>query len=182
MSKVVGGCMRLLFEMDTKNYNINGKGFIRPSSRCIHIKDGLVAMVYSQKYDYYKFPGGGIEKNEDRIDALIRETREEVGLQIIRESIIEYGYVHRIQKYDSGVADYFLQDNYYYLCDVLDEMSIQSLDVYEAEEGFTLEYVAFDKVIAINRNHPHGNTDQIMLERDARVLELLRDEGFFKII
>lgn len=173
--------MRLLFEIDTKDYNINGRGFIRPSSRCIHIKDGLVAMVYSQKYDYYKFPGGGIKTDEDRIEALIRETKEETGLQIRRESIKEYGYVHRIQRDHTGATDYFLQDNYYYLCDVLDQMSIQSLDDYEADEGFTLEYVAFDKAIAVNRNHPHGNTDQIMLERDARVLELLRDEGFFKI-
>lgn len=116
------------------------------------------------------------------MDALIRETKEETGLQIRIDSIKEYdGYVHRIQRDDTGATNYFLQDNYYYLCDVLDEMSIQSLDDYEEDEGFILEYVAFDKAIAVNRNHFHENTDQIMLERDTRGLEMLSDEGFFKI-
>ena len=56
--------MRLLFEIDTKDYDINGTAFVRHSARCINIKNGKVAMVHSLKYDYYKFPGGGIEKGE----------------------------------------------------------------------------------------------------------------------
>lgn len=28
-------------------------------------------MVHSMKYDYYEFPGGGIEKGESMIDCLI---------------------------------------------------------------------------------------------------------------
>lgn len=55
-------------------------------------------MVYSKKYHYYKFPGGGIEIGEFMEDALIREVSEETGLCVIRNSIQEYGQVHRIQK------------------------------------------------------------------------------------
>ena len=55
-------------------------------------------MVYSQKYDYYKFPGGGIETGEGHNTALIREVLEETGLKIIPDSIKEYGYVLHIQK------------------------------------------------------------------------------------
>ena len=110
--------MRLLFQIDTKDYDRNGRAFIRHSARCIHIKNGLVAMVHSLKYDYYKFPGGGIEKNESNEHAMIRETREEAGLIVIPESVREYGYVHRIQKSEYDDTDYFVQDNYYYLCDV----------------------------------------------------------------
>ena len=47
--------MRLLFEIDTKDYDPNGKPFVRPSVRGIIIRDGKVAMVHSLKYDYYKF-------------------------------------------------------------------------------------------------------------------------------
>ena len=68
--------MRLLFEIDTKDYNLNGKIVNRPSVRSIIIKDGLVALVHSEKYNYYKFPGGGIESNETHEEALIRETLE----------------------------------------------------------------------------------------------------------
>lgn len=169
--------MRLLFEIDTKDYELNGVGTIRHSARCIHIKNGLVAMVHSVKYDYYKFPGGGIEKGESAIDTVIRETREEAGLVVIPESIKEYGYVHRIQKGWHKGEDYFLQDNFYYLCDVEETICSQGLDDYEAEENFTLEYVEPEKAIEINRNRDHGPKQQTMIEREARVLEMLIEEG-----
>ncbi|MDE5563525.1 MAG: NUDIX domain-containing protein [Oscillospiraceae bacterium] len=171
--------MRLLFEMDTKDYDANGVAFIRHSARCINIKNGLVAMVHSTKYDYYKFPGGGIEKHESKEHAMIRETQEEAGLVVIPESVKEYGYVHRAQKSNHDGEDYFVQDNYYYLCDVEENIQSQNLDDYEADEKFTLEYVNPDKAIFVNRNVNHGAKDQMMLEREARVLECLKEEGYF---
>ena len=79
--------MRILFEMDKKDYIPNGSVFSRPSARAIIIKDGKIAMVHSKKYHYYKFPGGGIEAGECMEDALIREVLEETGLCVIENSI-----------------------------------------------------------------------------------------------
>ena len=73
--------MKKLFIIDLKDYNENMPRFKRPSFRAIIIKNGLIAMVYSKKYDYYKFPGGGIEKNEDILTALKREVLEETGVE-----------------------------------------------------------------------------------------------------
>ena len=175
--------MRLLFAIDTKDYNRNGVAFVRHSARCINIKNGLVAMVHSLRYDYYKFPGGGIEEGESAQHAMIRETREEAGLIVIPGSVKEYGYVHRIQKSDHDDADYFVQDNYYYLCDVEETVQAQLLDDYEADEKFTLEYVEPDRAVFVNRNGSHGLAGHVMrdieLEREARVLELLKEEGYF---
>ena len=42
--------MRLLFEIDYKNYKENGTVGKRPSARAIIIKDNKIAMVYSKKY------------------------------------------------------------------------------------------------------------------------------------
>lgn len=171
--------MRLLFEIDTKDYDKNWKSFVRPSARSIIIRDGKVAMVHSIKYDYYKFPGGGIEDNESKESALIRETAEEAGLVVIPESVKEYGYVHRVQKSSHMDAEYFVQDNYYYLCEVEEEIAQQKLDDYESEEQFTLEFVCPDKAIFVNRTMYHGPKDQLMLEREAKVLEMLIKEGYF---
>lgn len=65
--------MRLLFTMDAKDYDSSAKPIIRPSVRGIIIRGGKVAAVHSLEYDYYKFPGGGIEKGENRLDTLLRE-------------------------------------------------------------------------------------------------------------
>ena len=104
--------MRILFEMDKNDYADCTRSFVRNSARSIIISDKKVAMIHSEKYGYYKFPGGGIEAGEDPIEAMIRETREEAGLVIIPESAKEYGIVHRVQKSDNDPAECFVQDNY----------------------------------------------------------------------
>lgn len=168
--------MRSLFEIDTKDYDINGTTVSRPSARGIIIKDGKLAMIHSIKYDYYKFPGGGIEQNEQRESALIREVLEETGLDVIPQTIKEYGMVHRIQKGD--YEDVFIQDNYYYLCDVEDNVHEQKLDDYEKEEKFTLEYVSPKQVIDANKACASKEADQIMLERECKVIGILAQEGY----
>lgn len=166
--------MRMLFTMDKKDYDPNGPAFVRPSVRAIIIQDGKVAMVHSLKYNYYKFPGGGIEPGESHSEALIRETLEESGLMVIPDSILEYGCVHRVQKDDRYGC--FIQDNFYYLCTAATNTGCQHLDDYEAEEQFTLEFVSPDVAIRTNRLSDHGPKDSCMLEREALVLELILRE------
>ncbi len=168
--------MRLLFELDKRNYAGYTHTFFRPSARSIIVKDGRVAMVHSQKYDYYKFPGGGIEAGENHLDALIRETLEEAGLKPIPETIREYGLVRRIQK-GKRPGERYVQENFYYRCEVEEGTFPRNLDDYEAAEGFTLEYVTPELAIQRNRTGDHGPKDPIMLEREARVLEMLLKEG-----
>lgn len=102
--------MRMLFEIDKKDYVHNGSVFSRPSARAIIIKAGKIAMVHSKKYNYYKFSGGGIE----------------------------------------------------------------------ADEGFTLKFVEPQLAIDTNRTNVLDDFNQVMLEREARVLELLIQEGYFE--
>ena len=169
--------MRLLFEMDKKDYGECTHSFVRNSARSIIIINKRIAMIHSLKYDYYKFPGGGIENGENPIDAMIRETREESGLVVKPETIKEYGYVHRIQKSDLDEMECFVQDNYYYLCEVEECVVSQDLDEYESKETYTLEFVDPQVAIRKNRNVAQTPYNQMMFEREARVLELLMVEG-----
>ena len=170
--------MRLLFEMDKGDHSGCTHSFIRNSARSIIIRDGKVAMIHSLKYDYYKFPGGGIESGEHPVEAMIRETREEAGLNVIPDTVREFGYVHRVQKSDHDDTERFVQDNFYYLCETEDNQVPQNLDAYEAEESFRLEYVDPEAVIRKNRSVKDSPYNGIMFEREARILELLRLEGF----
>ena len=172
--------MRLLFEMDKKDYADCTRTFVRNSARSIIISDNKLAMIHSLKYDYYKFPGGGIEHGEDPIAAMIRETREEAGLVVIPETVKEYGCVHRIQKSNKYATECFVQDNYYYLCEAEDERVAQSLDNYEAGEQYTLEFVEPCVVIAKNRNVTNSPYSPEMLEREVSVVEILMAEGLVR--
>ena len=172
--------MRKLFEMDKRDYSDCKYLFRRDSARSIILRAGKVAMIHSLKYDYYKFPGGGIERTESPEEAMIRETREESGLIVIPESVKEFGYVHRVQRSDRDPQQCFVQENYYYLCKALSEPAAQDLDDYEAQESYQLEFVEPAAAIEKNRGAlEHTPYHPMMLEREARILEMLRSEGYF---
>lgn len=108
---------------------------------------------------------------------MIRETREEAGLVVKPETVREFGLVHRIQRSDGDLTECFVQDNYYYLRGVEREAVSQSLERYEAAEHDTLEFV--EPVTAIQRNRSVGDSpyNPMMFQREARVLEMLLEEG-----
>ncbi|MBQ8921185.1 MAG: NUDIX domain-containing protein [Oscillospiraceae bacterium] len=175
--------MKLLFELDTKDYPENGTVGRRPSVRGIIIRGGKICLIHSLKYDYYKFPGGGIEPGETQEQALIREMREETGLILRPESIRPYGRVLRKQK--GRIEDIFIQENYYYFCEAEDTAAAQELDDYEAEEQFTPELVTAAQAIEANCTHDHGSKNgkaqfTVMLERESRVLAMLCEAGLLE--
>lgn len=57
---------------------------MRVSSRCVLIENDKVLLIYREKNDriYYVFPGGGVEAGETNEECLIRECREELGIEI----------------------------------------------------------------------------------------------------
>ena len=178
--------MRELFNLIKNNYDPEGQRYERPSVRGIIISSGKVAVVHSMKYDYYKFPGGGIDNGEDHIDTLIREVKEEAGLDVILSSVREYGHVLRMEK--GHPEDIFVQHNYYYLCDTSNTFGKQMLDDYEAEENFTPEWADPREVIAANDRFvriSEGLHDDAHIRksvealREAKVLRMLIEEGYF---
>lgn len=169
--------MELLFEIDLHDYVPGDRVFRRPSARGIIFAGDKIALVYSKKERYFKFPGGGIHADEEKTAALCREVQEETGLVVIPESIREYGRVMRRQKSNAAPDTIFEQENFYYFCQVEDTAVEQNLDEYEKEAEFTLRYVSLDEAIAVNgvyRSDDYFN--EIMIGREKRVLEMIREE------
>ena len=171
--------MERLFEIDLHDYKLGDNVFSRPSARGVIFDDcGRIALVYSQKEEYYKFPGGGILPDEDKKAALIREVREETGLVVIPKSVKEYGSVLRRQKSNKTPNTIFEQENFYYFCDVENALAEQNLDAYEAEAGFVLRFVYLDEAIDTNLKYKTNEFfDEIMIKRETRVLQMLKEKG-----
>ena len=168
--------MKQLFEIDLRDYEGCTKVFSRPSARGIIVRDGKLALVYSRKEKYYKFPGGGIQSGEDKKTALIREVREETGLTVIPESIAEFGSVMRRHKSNLEPDTVFEQENFYYVCCVEDEVTAQNLDDYEKEAEFTLQWTDIDEAIRVNDAYSSENLfDHMMIKRELRVLQIIRE-------
>lgn len=170
--------MKQLLEIDLKDYENCDKIFRRPSVRAIILKDNnKIALVYSKKEKYYKFPGGGIKQDENKKEALVREVREEVGLIVIPESICEFGSVMRRQRSNVSPNTIFEQENYYYTCKTKNQIIDQELDNYEAEAGFMLKFVSLDEAILVNSTYKSENFfNEIMIMRETKVLQIVKDK------
>lgn len=169
--------MRILFEIDLKDYEESFAVSRRPSARAIILRENKIALVYSQKEKYYKFPGGGIKEDEDKLTALIREVKEEVGLIVKPETIREFGSVLRRQKSDLRENTIWEQENFYYFCECEEKAVAQNLDEYEAEAEFVLRMVDIDEAINTNASYRSDNYfNEIMIERERRVLELIKED------
>lgn len=170
--------MEQLFTIDLKDYNPNGEKIYRPSVRGI-IFDGKnnIAMIYSQKRHFYKFPGGGIEKDETHLEALAREIKEETGMVLIPDSVKEFGEVLKIQNGDkSGKDKIHVQQNFYYTCKVEDEIGEQELEDDEKDLDFVLKFIPVDEAIRANATFQSDNSfEKQMAEREKRVLEIIRN-------
>ena len=190
--------MELLFKMDIKNYLESDIFARRPSARAIiWTADEKLVMVYSRKYKYYKFPGGGIHADEDKIKALAREVQEETGLAIKKDTAQEYGSVLRLQKSGRQENTVFEQENFYYVCSAetageqeLDEYTqgassnpysfkVGSLHLtgYEKEAEFELQYVSVKDAIAANKACAiEDEFHLVSVARDTEVLERMSGE------
>ena len=159
--------MRQLLEIDLQNYVNCDSVFSRPSVRGIILKDdNKIALVYSEKEKYYKFPGGGIHKDEDKKEALIREVREEVGLTVIPESICEFGSVMRRQKSNVSPNTIFEQENFYYMCKTKNRIVDQDLD----------RFVSLDEAIRVNSAYKSEDYfNEITIMRETKVLQMIKD-------
>ncbi len=164
--------MRELFRMDRQNYNPDGKVYTRPSSRAIIVKDGKVLLNYIAKHECYEFPGGGIEAGETPEQAMIREVAEETGHVVIPETIREFGIVIRRQQDSMDPDGIFEQRNYYYTCEVTDEIVPRKPDEHEVKEGAEPVWVE-TLAIPIHRTKKAFRRDgEAFMERESRVMEI----------
>jgi 8-oxo-dGTP pyrophosphatase MutT (NUDIX family) len=162
--------MRIIKVFDSKNYKNDWSKFKRDSVRAIIFSNNEIVMIKSKKFGEYKFPGGGIEKNESHFEALVREVKEETGLHIIIDSIKKYGKTLIIRK-GTSQNEIFEQESFYYSCGVQNNLISQPQydEGYETENKYSLVYVSLEK--AIESNKKLLNISEIpWVERDLTVL------------
>jgi 8-oxo-dGTP pyrophosphatase MutT (NUDIX family) len=164
--------MRELFQMDRQNYNPEGKVYARPSARAIIRKDGKVLLNYIAKFDCYEFPGGGIEAGETPEIALRREVAEETGRVVVPESVREYGIVIRRQQDSVDPDGIFEQKNYYYFCEVTDEMVPRKPDEHEIKDGAEPVWVE-NLADPVRRNRKaFERIGEPFIQREMRVMDM----------
>lgn len=160
------------------NYDPDWPRHVRHAVRCIILRGDKVALVKSTVKGFYQFPGGGIDQGESHQQALIRETLEEAGLDIIPESIRPFGITQEIRASQIAPETIFDHTSYFYFADAAGEGHSQVLEDYEEELGYTLEWADLRHAAAINRTlSPKYEHKTKFLLREADILDLLAEQA-----
>ncbi len=155
--------MKLLKIIKDKEVTADAK--VRGASRAVLFdQNNLIPLLFVSKYNYHKLPGGGIENGEDKIEALKREVKEEVG------SKFEVG--SEIGKIIEFRSEFNLkQTSYCYFGKILSKGN-PSFEKSEIEEGFKHVWLSLDEaILQLEKDNPENYEGKFIQERDLAFLK-----------
>lgn len=149
---------------------------IRKAARAVLLNpNGEIFLLHVTKDKYYKLPGGGIEENEDLLDALRREVLEEVGCPI--DIIAPIGSVIEYRKYFEQ-----LQFSYAFLCIQNGPITHTQFTDQEIEDGFIGNWYSYDAAInLLSQFHGTSYIGKFITKRDLDIL-VESKEQIYKIL
>lgn len=143
----------------------------REAGRAVVIdEEGMIGLLHVTKDNYYKLPGGGIEGSEDRIVALQRECREEIGCDVVIVGelgcIVEYRKECKLK-----------QISYCYVARVTGVKGQSNLTDEEKENGFEQVWLRYDEALKLLSESKSAivEVSAYIVPRDSAFLELARE-------
>ena len=127
-------------------------------------RDGLYAVMYSEKFNLYSLAGGGIEKDEDIITALKREIMEETGCEC--DKINELGYV-----YENRAHCDYTQYSYYFVAETKGAVTAPEMTDSETANKTSCMWKPLKEVVDLIKTPVHNTNQRKFLQaRDVAAL------------
>ena len=143
--------MRTILVLDEKNYTDDMPVMERFGVRAIIQKEGLFAMQQSKNGEY-KIPGGGMDKGETIMQALVREVQEETGLIVKPESIKELGEILEVRRDIFDGNKKYIAHSLHFSCEVEEEIVETAMTESEKARGFHLAWADIDTILEANES------------------------------
>ena len=145
----------------------------RLSTRSITTQGNRILLMYTERYEDYSLPGGGLDKGEDMIVGMMRELNEETGATGI-QNIKPFGMYEEYRPWYKQDYDVQHMISYCYTCDINETLGKSSLEEYEKKNGMKAVWINIQE--AINHNH---NT---MATSDKQGMSIVRETYLLKLI
>jgi len=153
-----------------------GRQFTRITARAIVIKNDKILLMYTNRYEDYSLPGGGVDEGESIEQGLIRELNEETGAQQVRV-IKAFGLYEEYRPWYKDDFDIIHIKSYCYICNIADEFGKAQLEHYEQQNGMTAKWVDINDAIAHNeRTLANSEKQGLSILRETYLLKRIAQE------
>jgi len=164
--------LKIHYHPDLKSVE-NRTIFTRLATRSIALQGNNILLLYTERYEDYSLPGGGLDLGEDKIEGMMRELTEETGAQNIK-NIQPFGIYEEYRPWYK--ADYEIQHmiSYCYTCEIDKTLGNSKLESYEIKNGMEAKWVNIHEAIKHNKNTMTTSDKKGMsIERETFLLELI---------
>ena len=153
-----------------------GSIFTRHTARAIVLKGSDILLLFTERYDDYTLPGGGVDENEAIEEALLRELQEETGVKSITQCSA-FGRFEEIRAWYKDDFDYVHIVSDCYVCEICGEFDKPQMEHYEVANGMRPVWVNIDEAIAHNKQTlAQSEKKGLSIQREIFLLEKIRFE------
>ena len=147
--------------------------FTRLATRSIAIQGDSILLLYTERYEDYSLPGGGLDENEDKIKGMIRELREETGAKNIK-NVKPFGAYEEYRPWYKPDFDIQHMISYCYTCEISKDLGTAKMEAYEINNGMKARWVNIHEAIKHNtQTMATSNKKGMSIERETFLLKLI---------
>ncbi len=149
--------------------------FTRLATRSITTQGDSILLLYTERYEDYSLPGGGLDLGEDRIVGMMRELSEETGATDIR-NVRPFGAYEEYRPWYKPDFDIQHMISYCYTCDINTELGASNLESHEISNGMKALWMNIHEAIAHNKQTMALSAKKGMsIERETFLLSLIAE-------
>lgn len=149
----------------------NPRALERRAARGIVLRDDQILLLFTERYNDFSFPGGGVDDHEALLQGLHRELEEETGAQDIKV-LSNFGFIEEFRPYRKPEYDLMYMISHFYVCDVALELQEVRMEGYEHANGMRPLWVNLHEAIAHNSDVMRRQDQKmgLSIERETFVL------------
>lgn len=170
--------MRLIAQLThTKVESLNGTVLKRQAARGIVLRDQSVLLLFTERYNDFSFPGGGLDPGESLTVGLQREMEEETGATNTRV-LSNFGYLEEVRPHGKGGFDLLHMTSHFFLCEIDQELKPTRMESYEKSNGMRPLWMDLHTALKHNRAVMQRQevTMGMSIQRETLILELVAKE------
>ncbi len=173
--------MKLLKELIHPDLSTReGRVFRRHAARGIVLREDKILLLFTERYNDFSLPGGGVDENEDITVALMRELEEETGARDVQIKD-NFGFIEEYRPYWKPDFDLMHMTSHFFVCDVAHELADVRMESYEVANGMRPVWVSVSEAMTHNR-HVMTRQEKSMgqsIQRETFMLEKIANELLF---